>query len=124
MVNSGVSARNADLFLGFLFKKVTFPCRLRRLSEIVDEEGVTRIDLLKIDAERSEREVLAGIRSEHWPMIRQVALEVQDEAGALDETRRLLEERGFQVVTEQDPLLKDTAVYSTFATRPQRASLA
>src|SRR5579872_112027 len=72
MVNSGVSARNADLFLGFLFKKETFPCRLRTLSEIVDEESVTRIDLLKVDAERSEREVLAGIRSEHWDMIRQI----------------------------------------------------
>jgi 31-O-methyltransferase len=123
MVNSGVSARNADLFLGFLFKKVTFPCRLRTLSEIVDEEGVTRIDLLKIDAERSEREVLAGIRPEHWRMIRQVALEVQDEAGTLDAVRRLIQEHGFQVVTEQDPLLKDTAVFSVFATRPQRASL-
>ena len=122
MVNSGVSARNADLFLGFLFEKVTFPCRLRTLSEIVDEEGVTRIDLLKIDAERSEREVLAGIRSGHWPMIRQVALEVQDETGALDEVQRLLEGHGFQVVTEQDPLMKGTAILSVFATRPQRAS--
>jgi FkbM family methyltransferase len=123
MVNSGVPSRNADLFLGFLFKQVTFPCRLRTLSEIVDEEGVTRIDLLKIDAERSEGKVLAGVRSEHWPMIRQVALEVQDEAGALSEVRRLLEEHSFQVVTEQDPLLRGTAVFSVFATRPQRAFL-
>jgi 31-O-methyltransferase len=119
MVNSGVSARNADLFLGPLFKKVTFPCRLRTLSEIVDEEGVTRIDLLKVDAERSEREVLAGIRSEHWDMIRQIAIEVQDEAGTLDEVRCLLVKRGFQVATEQDPLLRGTAVFSVFATRPQ-----
>lgn len=122
MVNSGVSAQKADMFLDFLFKKVTIPCRLRTLSEIVDEQSVTRIDLLKIDAERSEMEVLAGIRSEHWPMIRQVALEAQDEAGSLDELRRLLEGHGFQVATEQDPLLKGTAVFSVFATRPQRAS--
>ncbi len=119
MVNSGVSARNADLFLGFLFKKETFPCRLRTLSEIVDEESVTRIDLLKVDAERSEREVLAGIRSEHWDMIRQIVMEVQDETGALDEVRCLLEKHGFQVATEQDPLLKGTAVFSVFATKPQ-----
>ena len=118
MVNSGISARNADLYLAFLFKKVTFACRLRTLSEIVDEEGVTRIDLLKIDAERSEREVLAGIRSEHWPMIRQVALEVQDEAGALDDVLCLLMKHGFQVAAEQDSLLKGTAVFSVFAIRP------
>ncbi len=118
MINNGMAERNADLFLGLLFKKTTFPCRLRTLSEIVDEQSVTRIDLLKIDAERSEREVLAGIRAEHWQMIRQVAIEVQDEAGALGEVQRLLAEHGFDVTSEQDPLLMGTAVFSVFATRP------
>ena len=117
MMNSGVAERNAELFLGMLFKKATFTCRLRTLSEVIDEEGVTRIDLLKIDAERSERDVLAGIRDEQWKMIRQIALEVQDEEGALDEVRRLLAAHGFEVATEQDPLLKGTAVFSVFATR-------
>jgi hypothetical protein len=117
MVNSGFSPRNADLFLGLLFKKTTFPCRLRTLSEIVDEERVARIDLLKIDAERSELEILAGIRTEHWRLIRQVALEVHDEAGGLDEAQRLLAERGFQVSIEQDALLKGTALFNVFAIR-------
>ena len=121
MVNNGMAERNADMFLGLLFKKTTFQCRLRTLSEIVDEQGVTRIDFLKIDAERSEKDVLAGIREEHWSLIRQVALEVQDEAGALDEIQQLLAKRGFEVATEQDPLLKGTAVFSMFATRPQAA---
>jgi hypothetical protein len=31
---------------------------------------------------------------------------------------------GFQVVTEQDPLLKGTAVFSVFATRPKGVPLA
>ena len=119
MVNSGFAPRDADRFLGFLFKKVTFPCRLRTLSEIVDEERVTRIDLLKVDAEKSEMDVLAGIRSEHWGLIRQVAIEVHDHAGGLDEVRRLLAEHGFQVTTEQDPLLKDTALFNVFAIRQQ-----
>src|ERR1035438_263341 len=117
MVNSGFSPRNADLFLGLLFKKTTFPCRLRTLSEIVDEERVARIDLLKIDAERSELEILAGIRTEHWRLIRQVALEVHDEAGGPDEAQRLLAERGFQVSIEQDALLKGTALFNVFAIR-------
>ena len=120
MVNSGFSPRAADLFLGTLFKKTTFPCRLRTLSEIIDEERVTRIDLLKVDAERSERDVLAGIRTEHWGMIRQIAIEVHDEAGGLDEVQRLLAERGFQVTTEQDSLLKGTPLFNVFATRQQR----
>ncbi len=117
MMNSGMAERNAELFLGMLFKKTTLSCRLRTLSEIIDEEKVTRIDLLKIDAERSERDVLAGIREEHWDIIRQVALEVQDENGALGDIQRLLMEHGFEAVTEQDPLLKGTAVFSVFATR-------
>jgi 31-O-methyltransferase len=117
MVNSGFSPRNADLFLGFLFKKRTFPCPLRTLSEIVDEEGVTRIDLLKVDVEKSERDVLAGIRAEHWGLIRQIALEVHDDGGGLDEVRQLLAERGFQVTAEQDPLLKGTSLFNVFATR-------
>jgi hypothetical protein len=119
MVNSGFSARKADLLLGFLFRKTTFPCPLRTLSEIIDEERVTRIDLLKIDAERSERDVLAGIRNEHWGLIRQVAVEVHDEAGGLDDVRRLLTEHGFQVTTEGDPLLKGTALFNVFAKRQQ-----
>jgi hypothetical protein len=105
------------MFLGLLFKKTTFPCRLRTLSEIVAEERITRIDLLKIDAERSEKEILAGIRAEHWGLIRQVAIEVLDESGGLDEVLCLLRAHGFQVATKQDPLLKGTAVFMVFATR-------
>jgi FkbM family methyltransferase len=119
MVNSGLSPQNADRLLGFLFKKVTFPCRMRTLSEIIDEEHVTRIDLLKVDVEKSERDVLVGIRDDHWGVIRQVVIEVHDEAGCLDEVKRLLAERGFYMVVEQDPLLKRTALFNLFATRQQ-----
>jgi 31-O-methyltransferase len=117
MVNSGFSPQNADRMLGFLFKEVTFPCRLRTLSEIVDEERIAQIDLLKLDVEKSEREVLAGIRAEHWARICQVAIEVHDETGCLDEVRRLLTEHGFLVTVEQDPLLKGTVLFNLYATR-------
>lgn len=46
-------------------------CALRTLSEVIDEHGVDRIDLLKIDAEKSELAVLRGVRAEHWGLIRQ-----------------------------------------------------
>ena len=117
MVNSGFEPRHAELFLGSKFKKATFPCRLRTLSEIVDEEGVARIDLLKVDVEKSEREVLAGIREEHWGLIGQVVVEVHDEQGALDEVRDMLAKHGFETIAEQDPQLKGTTIFSVFATR-------
>jgi 31-O-methyltransferase len=119
MVNTGLSPQKADRLVDLLFKKVTFPCRLRTLSEIVDEEYITQIDLLKVDVEKSERDVLAGIRDEHWGLIRQVAIEVHDEAGCLNEIRRLLTEQGFCTVVEQDPLLGGTALFNLFATRPK-----
>ena len=39
-----------------------YRCQLRTLSDVVREEGVERIDLLKIDVENAEYEVLMGIR--------------------------------------------------------------
>jgi FkbM family methyltransferase len=117
LVNSGFAPRHAELFAGSKFKKETFPCRLRTLSEIVDEERVARIDLLKVDVEKSEREVLAGIRAEHWDRIGQVVVEVHDELGALDEVKDLLAKHGFEVTAEQDPKLKGTAIFSVFASR-------
>jgi 31-O-methyltransferase len=115
MINSGFAPRHAELFLGSKFKKVTFPCRLRTLSEIVDEENVERIDLLKVDVEKSEREVLAGIREEHWDLIRQVIVEVHDEDGALEAVQDMLARHGLATTIEQDPQLKGTTIFSVFA---------
>ena len=62
LLNSGFSPQNADRLARLLFKKVALTCQLRTLSEIIDQERIDRIDLLKIDAEKSEQDVLAGIR--------------------------------------------------------------
>ncbi|HLW76503.1 MAG TPA: FkbM family methyltransferase [Bryobacteraceae bacterium] len=117
MVNSGFEPRYAELFLGSKFRKETFPCRLRTISEIVDEEQVARIDLLKVDVEKSEREVLAGIRQEHWGLIRQAVVEVHDEHGALHQVKDTLTSHGFRVTVEQNPRLKGTAIVNLFAIR-------
>jgi FkbM family methyltransferase len=117
MVNRGLPPQDAERLVGFKFRKVTFPCRLRTISEIVDEDSVARIDLLKVDVERSEREVLAGIRAEHWERIGQAVIEVHDERGGLDEVQAVLAKHGFAVTAEQDPLLKGTPLVTVFASR-------
>jgi len=117
MVNRGVPPQQADRFLPFLFKKETFLCRLRTLSEIVDEERVERIGLLKVEGEKSEREVLSGIRPEHWARIRQAVIEVHDEDSCLDWVRDILERHGFAVTAEQDPMLQGTSIFTVFASR-------
>jgi len=87
--------------------------RLRRLSDVVREQSVERIDLLKVDVQRAELDVLRGIDEEHWGLIRQIALEVHDQPGSptegrLDAITALLREHGFRVATFQDETLAGT----------------
>jgi amino acid adenylation domain-containing protein/FkbM family methyltransferase len=97
-------------------------CRLRTLSGVIREEGIERIDLLKVDVEKSELEVLAGIADADWPRIRQVAMEVHDTAGRLERVRALLAAKGFDVAVERDPALHGTCLYEVYAIRPGTAA--
>jgi FkbM family methyltransferase len=117
LLNSGFSPRNADRLSRLLFKEERLACELRTLSEIIDEEKIDSIDLLKIDAEKSERDILAGIRDEHWSLIRQIVTEVHDDGEALEAIQKQLKERGFDLTVEQDPMLRGTRMFNLFATR-------
>ncbi|MFG1285488.1 amino acid adenylation domain-containing protein [Xanthobacter versatilis] len=110
----------------------TLEVALDTLSDVMAREGVERIDLLKINVEKSEAEVLAGIRAEDWPKIRQVALELHDMDGRLDAVVALLKAQGFIVSVEQDWRLEESAKtnYYLYAhrglrpgSRPPRAAI-
>jgi amino acid adenylation domain-containing protein/FkbM family methyltransferase len=92
-----------------------FTCHFKPLSDVIRENGVERIDLLKIDVERSEWDVLAGIGEEDWEKIRQIVVEVHDIDGRLAEVTSLLKRRGYEVTTQQDTVLKDTGLYNVYA---------
>ncbi|HYH79361.1 MAG TPA: amino acid adenylation domain-containing protein, partial [Longimicrobium sp.] len=77
-----------------------YPAEIRTLSSIIREHGVETIDLLKVDVQRSELEVLAGIDDADWPRIRRMVMEVQDVDGEVDRIRAILLGRGFTVETE------------------------
>jgi FkbM family methyltransferase len=49
-----------------------------RLSDYLDDRPV---DLLKVDTSGSELEVLDGIDAAHWPLLREIVLDVQDQNG-------------------------------------------
>jgi FkbM family methyltransferase len=55
---------------------VSMPCQVRMLSRIIQERAVERIDLLKIDVEGAEMDVLAGLEEAHWPLVRQISMEI------------------------------------------------
>ncbi len=99
-------------------------CRLRPLSDVLAEEGIGTVDLLKIDVEKSELDVLSGIRDEHWPRIRQVIAEVHGAEGRLDAVVGLLRSKGFTVAVDRDDLLTDTELFNVYASRPEAPAAA
>jgi amino acid adenylation domain-containing protein/FkbM family methyltransferase len=104
------------------FRTETCEVRLRTLSDVIQEYGVERIDLLKINVEKSESDVLEGVRDRDWEKIRQVVLELHDIDGRLEKVTRLLEHHGFHLVIEQDWVLESTMnVYYIYATREAEA---
>ncbi len=113
--------RHADDLLDERFRSETIVCELRTLSDVIREEGVERIDLLKIDVQKSEADVLAGIEDGDWGKIRQIVIEVHDIEGRLEQLTRLLADRGFQVDSEQDDHYETSALTNVFAVRPGMA---
>ena len=127
--DSAVLLEHVDELLVDRFREVRHVCTMRRLSDVIREQGVTEIDLLKIDVQRSERDVLDGIDDAHWACIQQIVMEVHDATGTATEGRvgdllDLLEDRGYRVEIEQDPLLRSTDRYNLYAWRPEYAARA
>jgi acyl carrier protein len=75
--------------------------------------------LLKIDAQKSEFDILEGIRLDHWKKIGQVVMEVHDVGGRLRRVISLLEERGFEVTTEQDEVFSGSVLHYVYARAPE-----
>jgi len=92
-------------------------CRLRPLSDVIAEEQLEVIDLLKIDVEKGELEVLDGLRDEHWPRIRQLVVEVHTRGGRLETVRQRLEMRGFEVTADQEDRLRESGLCTLYAVR-------
>jgi len=96
---------------------VVSQCRLRTVAEVVDEYGIEEIDLLKVNVEKAESDVLAGVAEGFWPRIRQLSIQLHDLDGRLESLRRDLARRGYRVAVDQDPLLTGTEIYELFASR-------
>ena len=117
MKNEGITEQEAAFLVRDAFRAESFECELRPLSAILDERAIARVDLLKIDVEKAELDVLAGIREEHWSRIRQAIVEVHDLAGRLAAVRDLFERHGLRVTVTQDPKLAGTDLYDLVAVR-------
>ncbi|HXC31870.1 MAG TPA: amino acid adenylation domain-containing protein [Verrucomicrobiae bacterium] len=99
------------------FHAKTETAQLRTLSSVIAEEGLDHIDLLKVNVEKSEWDVLQGISAADWSRIRQLVIEV-DVKQNLEPITTLLEKQGYEVLVEQDPLLRKTELCYVYAIRP------
>jgi amino acid adenylation domain-containing protein/FkbM family methyltransferase len=111
------NAEMVEELLSARLDKESYVCQLKSISEVIAEQAVERIDLLKIDVEKSEIEVLAGIKPEDWQKIRQLVVEVHDVEGRLEHVKSLLKKHGYALVVEQDRTLKQTRLYNIYAVR-------
>jgi FkbM family methyltransferase len=110
-------AAAVDDLIDSRLRSKTVSAQLRTLSSVIAEQGLERIDLLKINVEKSELNVLRGLGPADWPKIRQLVIEV-DLRENLAPITALLEGHGFEVLVEQDPLLRQTELCYVYAIRP------
>lgn len=87
------------------------------ISDVLADNLVDRVALLKIDVERAELDVLRGIADDDWHRIRSIVVEVQDIEGRLAACSHLLAEAGFTVSHRQEPWLADSGLHTLMATR-------
>jgi amino acid adenylation domain-containing protein/FkbM family methyltransferase len=98
------------------FVSRTFEVRVTTLAEELRRLNLKRVDLLKIDVQRSELAVLRGL-GDAWPFLSQLVIEVHDIDGALSQVERLLREQGFTTCTKQIPLHARTVIHFVYAHR-------
>ncbi|MCI0661272.1 MAG: FkbM family methyltransferase [Acidobacteria bacterium] len=93
------------LFLS-LFRRRLFlqkiECELKTISEVIREQRLATIALLKIDVEGSELDVIEGIAEEDWPRIRQCVVEVHDYEGRVQRMKAIFESRGYRTIVSQE----------------------
>ncbi|MEM9291608.1 MAG: FkbM family methyltransferase [Acidobacteriota bacterium] len=109
---------HVDEYLDERLQQVDYTCRLTTLKAVLEDHPVPRIDLLKVDVQKAEEQVLAGLGEEHWPKVRQLVLEVHDVEGRCRRLTELLRQRGFQVTAVQDEYYERSEMYNLYALRP------
>ena len=93
-------------------------CQLISVSDIISEHQLDTIHLLKIDAEKSELDILNGIAERDWPKISQIVMEIHDRTGeAVKRAEALLGGKGFRCAVEHEKLLERSGLFNLYATR-------
>jgi amino acid adenylation domain-containing protein/FkbM family methyltransferase len=100
------TAYGLDEFVEQYLQSESYACRLTTLSEVIREQRLERIDLLKLDVEKSELDVLESVEEGDWAKIRQLVVEVHTDE-LLERISELLRRRGFDFAVEKSELVAD-----------------
>jgi len=122
MVDAKNLAEQVELILEDRFTPTAHSVNVRALSGVMEEYGIERIDLLKINVEKSELDVLKGIEPEDWKKIKQIVLEVDTEEN-LASIELLLADHGYHFVAEQPANLEETSLTYIYAIHPSSGRL-
>jgi FkbM family methyltransferase len=107
-----------DRDLNQIFQIDNVSCQLKKISDIIKEYEIEKINLLKIDVEKSEADVLLGIDDRDWCKIDQIVVEVHDNNNQLKAIKALLADKEFKkIVIQQDPFLKAINTFNVYAMR-------
>jgi len=100
-----------------LKEKQTIKCKLTTLSSYINLNKIQQIDLLKINAEKSELNILNGIKKNDWPKIKQIILEVNDLRGSLKQITEKLTENNFNIIVEKEESKRTSYLFNIYATK-------
>jgi len=95
-----------------------YTCQLLSVSDIIEQNNIESIDLLKIDAEKSELDIIRGIKEKHWLKIKQIVIEIHDKSQKiLGEIEHILKTRGFHFKVVEEEMLQESGLYNIYARR-------
>jgi FkbM family methyltransferase len=95
----------AEVIRRFFHASRRVDCVVRPLADLIREQRLSRIDLLKVDTEGAEEDVMESIDADQWASIRQVVVEVHEGPESARRMCSFLEAKGFHTTSE--PLRAD-----------------
>jgi FkbM family methyltransferase len=99
---------------------VEVPCEMTTISDIIEQSGIERVDLLKVDVEGAELAVLLGVKADDWQKIQSLIVEVHDHDGRVERIRGMLESAGFgRIEFSQEWPHEGTSIYMLEASRAE-----
>ena len=60
----------------YFYNSKKIATKINTLSNIIEDNNIKKIDVLKIDAENYELQILNGIETDHWKIIQNIIVEI------------------------------------------------